>query len=198
MEQVIGGRLRVGAAVHGYLPRLSAEHPPERSPDPPKHIRDRLRRPLSAPRRPNAATVQRRGDLPKRLRPGGLGLANGRRNAVGEGVGASGMIYVGDRVGSRMAQRKGQTAVQKSETPNVSSNEYPVPRTVRIGSPFARHVGKCLAETPDIADIDGATLDFSHITPNAVEYLRARKHAAGPFEEKLQQAEFYRREMDLA
>jgi hypothetical protein len=36
-------------------------------------------------------------------------------------------------------------------------------------------------------DIDGATLDFSHIAPNAVEYLRARKHAAGPFEEKLQQ-----------
>ena len=56
-------------------------------------------------------------------------------------------------------------------------------------------VGKCLAETPDM-DIDGATLDFSHITPNAVEYLRARKHAAGPFEEKLQQ--FYRPEMDLA
>ena len=51
--------------------------------------------PLSAPRRPNAATVQRRGDLPKRLRPGGLGLANGRRNAVGEGVGASGMVCVG-------------------------------------------------------------------------------------------------------
>ena len=41
-----------------FLPRLSAEHPPERSPDPSKHIRDRLRRPLSAPRRPNAATVQ--------------------------------------------------------------------------------------------------------------------------------------------
>ena len=63
-------------------------NPPERSPDPPKHVRDRLRHPLSAPRRPDAATVQRRGDLPKRLRPGGLGLANGGRNAVGEGVGA--------------------------------------------------------------------------------------------------------------
>ena len=48
-----------------------------RSTDPPKHIRDRLRRPLAAPRRPNAAAVQRRGDLLKRLRPGGLGLANG-------------------------------------------------------------------------------------------------------------------------
>ena len=59
----------------------------KRSPDPPKHVRDRLRRPLAAPRRPNAATIERGGDLPKRLRPGGLGLANGRRNAVGEGVG---------------------------------------------------------------------------------------------------------------
>ena len=57
--------------VRGRLSRPA--HPP----DPLKHIRDRLRRPLAAPRRPNAATVQRRGDLPKRLRPGGLGLANG-------------------------------------------------------------------------------------------------------------------------
>jgi len=78
------------------MPRLSAEHPPRRSPDPLKHVRDRLRRPLSAPRRPNASTVQRRGDLPKRLRPGGLGLPNGRRNAVGEGVGA-GRVVRGSR-----------------------------------------------------------------------------------------------------
>ena len=49
---VIGSHLRIGAAVHGYLPRLSAEHPPRRSPDPPKHVRDRLRRRLSAPGRP--------------------------------------------------------------------------------------------------------------------------------------------------
>jgi len=64
------------------LPRLSAEHPPERSPDPPKHVRHCRRFPLSAPRRPNAATIERRGDLPKRLGPRGLCLANGRRNAV--------------------------------------------------------------------------------------------------------------------
>jgi hypothetical protein len=73
-----------------------------------------------------------------------------------------------------------------------------IPRSAHCADRVAlASVGKCLAETPDM-DIDGATLDFSHITPNAVEYLRARKHAAGPFEEKLQQAEFYRREMDLA
>jgi hypothetical protein len=65
-----------------------------RLPDPSKHIRDRLRRPLSAPRRPNAATVQRRGDLPKRLRPGGLGLANGGRNAAGECVGRFALAIV--------------------------------------------------------------------------------------------------------
>jgi hypothetical protein len=76
------------------MPRLSAEHPPKRSPDPPEHVRDRLRRPLAAPRRPNAATVQRRGDLPKRLGPGSLGLANGRRNAVGECVGAGRVVTV--------------------------------------------------------------------------------------------------------
>jgi hypothetical protein len=29
---VIGGRLRIGAAVHGYLPRLSAEYPPDHQP----------------------------------------------------------------------------------------------------------------------------------------------------------------------
>jgi hypothetical protein len=36
------------------------------------------------------------------------------------------------------------------------------------------------------ASIDGAIIDFGHLAPNAVESLRARKHAAGPFEEKLQ------------
>ena len=76
---------------------VSAEHSPEHSPDPPKHVRHRRRFPLSAPRRPNAATVQRRGDLPKRLRPGGLGLANGRCNTVGEGVGAGRVVRVGYR-----------------------------------------------------------------------------------------------------
>ena len=70
-----------------------------RSPDPPKHIRDRLRRPLSAPRRPNAATIERGCDLPKRLRPGSLGLANGRRDAIGECVGAGRVVRVGYRAG---------------------------------------------------------------------------------------------------
>jgi hypothetical protein len=37
--------------------------------------------------------------LPKRLRPVGLGFANGRRYAIGEGVGASGMVCVGYRAG---------------------------------------------------------------------------------------------------
>jgi hypothetical protein len=36
---------------------------------------------------PNAATVERRGDLPKRLGPGRLGVANGRRDAIVERVG---------------------------------------------------------------------------------------------------------------
>ena len=48
------------------------------------------------------------------------------------------------------------------------------------------------------ASIDGAIIDFGHLAVNAVELLRARKRAAGPFEEKLQQAEFSRREMYLA
>jgi len=52
--------------------------------------------------------------------------------------------------------------------------------------------GKSLAETADM-DVDGATIDFGHIAPNVVEQLCARKHPAGPCEEKLQQAEFYRR-----
>ena len=43
--------------------------------------------------------VQRRSDLPKRLRPGGLGLANGRRDAVGECVGAGRVVRVGYRAG---------------------------------------------------------------------------------------------------
>ncbi|MFZ2103962.1 MAG: hypothetical protein WAV18_01045, partial [Roseiarcus sp.] len=51
------------------------------------------------PRAVNAATVQRRGDLPKRLGPGGLGLANGRRNAVGEGVGSGHVVSIGDGAG---------------------------------------------------------------------------------------------------
>jgi hypothetical protein len=55
------------------------------SPDPPKHVRHCRRFPLAAPRRPNAATIDRGGDPPKRVRPGSF--ANGRRNAVGEGVG---------------------------------------------------------------------------------------------------------------
>jgi len=70
------------------MPRLSAEHRPERSPDPQKHARPCRRFPLSTPRRPNAATVQRRGDLPKRLRPGSLGLSDGSRDAIAECVGA--------------------------------------------------------------------------------------------------------------
>jgi len=63
--------------------------------------------PTWRPAASHAATVQRRGDLPKRLRPGGLGLANCGRNAVGEGVGASGMVCVGDgarRVEARVAE----------------------------------------------------------------------------------------------
>jgi hypothetical protein len=70
------------------MPRLSAEHRPERSPDPQKHARPCRRFPLSTPCRPNAATVQRRGDLPKRLRPGSLGLSDGSRDAIAECVGA--------------------------------------------------------------------------------------------------------------
>jgi hypothetical protein len=71
----------------------------KRSPDPPKHIRDRLRRPLSAPRRPNAATVQRCGDLPKRLRSGGLGAPNGSLDTIGEGVRAGLAMGVGNSAG---------------------------------------------------------------------------------------------------
>jgi hypothetical protein len=91
------------------LSRLA--HPPERSPDPPKHVRDRLRRPLSAPRRPNAATVQRRGDLPKRLRPGSLGLSDGGRDAIGECVSPGRVVRVGDCVGRRMAAMGGKRSV---------------------------------------------------------------------------------------
>ena len=64
-----------------------------------KHVRDRLRPPLSAASRSNPPAVQRRGDLPKGLRPGGLGLANGGRNAIGECVGASAYVCVGDGAG---------------------------------------------------------------------------------------------------
>jgi hypothetical protein len=32
LQHVVGGRLRVGAAVHGYLPRLSAEYPRDHQP----------------------------------------------------------------------------------------------------------------------------------------------------------------------
>ena len=81
------------------MPRLSAEHPPERSPDPPKHVRHCRRFPLSTPRRPNAATIERGGDLPKRLRPGSLGLPDGRRDAIGECVGAGRVVRVGYRAG---------------------------------------------------------------------------------------------------
>jgi hypothetical protein len=58
-----------------------------------------MRRPLAAPRRPNAATVQRRGDLPKRLRPGSLGLPDDRRDAIGEWVSPGNMVRVGYRAG---------------------------------------------------------------------------------------------------
>ena len=59
--------------------------------------------PLAAPAfRPapsQCRNFERGGDLPKRLRPGGLGLANGRRDAVGECVGAGRVVRVGYRAG---------------------------------------------------------------------------------------------------
>ena len=57
----------------------------------------------TCPRRPNAATLERGGDLAKRFRPGGLRLRNGRCDDIGEGVGAGRVVRVGDCVGSRMA-----------------------------------------------------------------------------------------------
>lgn len=81
-------RLRIDATVHGCCRaparRASARaftRSAEAGSRPPAA-------PTFPPRRPNAATIERGGDLPKRLRAGGLGLANGRRNAVGECVGA--------------------------------------------------------------------------------------------------------------
>ena len=66
--------LRVNLGKRGASLSIGHRHrgAPERSPDPSKHVRHRRRFPLSAPRRPNAATVKRRGDLPKRLRPGAV------------------------------------------------------------------------------------------------------------------------------
>src|ERR1700722_20781485 len=97
------------------MPRLSAEHPPERSPSPPKHIRDRLWRPRSAPRRPNAATAlgQAQAELtnPEKSRPlayRGTGSASYHPRKLHEqfpgdrsedGVSASGL-------GRRMAARE--------------------------------------------------------------------------------------------
>ena len=71
----------------------------ERSPDPPKDVRHCRRFPLAARAVAIPPIVERGGDLPKRFRPCGLGLANGGRNAVGEGVGASRVVRVSYRAG---------------------------------------------------------------------------------------------------
>ena len=91
--------------------------------------------PTRRPRRPNAATVQRRGDLSKRLRPGSLGLSDGRRDAIGECVRAGRVVRVGDCVGRRMAAMGG---IGHSETTERTS-------AMRKYRPFA----EVLADGPD-------------------------------------------------
>jgi hypothetical protein len=85
------------------MPRLSAQHPARaltrsaeaHSPPPAA--------PTFRPCRPNAEPVERGGDLPKRLCPGGLGLPNGGRDAIGECVGAGRVVrVVGHQAGNEM------------------------------------------------------------------------------------------------
>ena len=47
-------------------------------------------------------------------------------------------------------------------------------------------------------DVDGAIVDFGRVSPNGVEKLRARKHAAGSLKQKFKQAKLSRSEMDVA
>jgi hypothetical protein len=54
---------------------------------------------LSASRRRDAAPIQGGGDLPKRLRPGGLCLAGGRHDCGGVRLGVGLEAAVGDRAG---------------------------------------------------------------------------------------------------